>query len=355
MKTLQAQDHMVYFPEQEKVFFTDLLKAKNYSSVFILVDENTENHCLSYFQLHYPIAIPCEIISVESGEENKHLHTCIGIWEALSELGADRNSLLINFGGGGITDMGGYVAACYKRGIDFINVPTSLLAMVDASVGGKTGVDLGALKNQIGIIITPQAVIIDTVFLNTLPANEYRSGYSEMLKHGLIQDADYWKKLADFSAISTDTIASFILHSVQIKQEVVNDDPYENSRRKILNFGHTLGHAIESYFLTHNDKTTLLHGEAIAIGMVLEAFISTKLLEMPLSECDEIKSVFAAIFPKVTFDADAIAAIIELLIYDKKNSHGKINFALLKAIGAPQWDVEVPGDVLHQAFDYYLA
>ena len=353
MENIQAHQHTIFFSSEEKNFFTDLLHQKDYSSVFILVDTNTEEHCLPLFLAAYPCPENCEVISIEAGEEHKHIQTCTGVWEALSSLGADRKSLLINLGGGVVTDLGGFVASTFKRGIDFINIPTSLLSMVDASVGGKTGVDLGPLKNQVGVIINPQAVIIDPVFLNTLPANEYRSGYAEMLKHGLIQDAAYWKKLADFKSISTDQIATFIHHSVNIKYQVVRQDPREDSLRKILNYGHTLGHAIESYFLIHEDKTTLLHGEAIAIGMIMEAYISTQLLSMPQEECDEIKAVFDEIYTKVIFDKEDFEAIIKMLIYDKKNSHGKVKFALLEAIGNPKWDIEVPSALLKDAFSYY--
>ena len=353
MENIQAHQHTIFFSSEEKDFFTDLLHKKDYSSVFILVDTNTEAHCLQLFLAAYPCHENCEVISIEAGEEHKHIQTCTGVWEALSSLGADRKSLLINLGGGVVTDLGGFVASTFKRGIDFINIPTSLLSMVDASVGGKTGVDLGPLKNQVGVSINPQAVIIDPVFLNTLPANEYRSGYAEMLKHGLIQDAAYWKKLADFKSISTDQIATFIHYSVNIKYQVVCQDPQEDSLRKILNYGHTLGHAIESYFLIHEDKTTLLHGEAIAIGMIMEAYISTQLLGMSQEECDEIKAVFDEIYPKVVFDEEDFEAIIKMLIYDKKNSHGKVKFALLEAIGNPKWDIEVPNALLKDAFSYY--
>lgn len=353
MEHIQSHDHTIFFSTGEKGFFAELLNSKNYSSVFILVDSNTETHCLPHFLSHYPCPENSEVISIEAGEEHKHIQTCTGVWEALSELGADRKSLLINLGGGVVTDLGGFVASTFKRGVDFINVPTSLLAMVDASVGGKTGVDLGPLKNQVGVIINPQAVVIDTDFLATLPSNEYRSGYAEMLKHGLIQDAAYWKNLTDFGKISTDQIGKYIHHSVSIKHQVVREDPREDSLRKILNFGHTLGHAVESYHLIREDKTTLLHGEAIAIGMIMEAYISSVLLAMPKKECDEIKTVFDAIYPKVAFDEKDFAAIVEMLIYDKKNSHGKVKFALLEAIGNPKWDIEVPNALLKDAFTYY--
>ena len=169
---------------------------------------------------------------MKQGKKNKHIHTCLGVWEALSDFGADRKKPNDKSRRGVVTDLGGFVAASFKRGIDFINFPTSLLAMVDASVGGKTGVDLGALKNQVGSIVNPQAVVIDTAFLTTLPANEYRSGYAEMLKHGLIQDPAYWKLLANYKAISTDDIATHIQHSVQIKNKVAKEDPKENGLRK---------------------------------------------------------------------------------------------------------------------------
>ena len=353
MKTIEAHKHHIFFSEQNTDFFTDLLQQKSYSLIFILVDSNTENHCLPHFLAKYNVPENTEVISIAAGEEHKHINTCLGVWEALSELGADRNSLLINLGGGVVTDLGGFVAASFKRGIDFINVPTSLLSMVDASVGGKTGVDLGALKNQVGVIINPQAVVVDTDFLATLPANEYRSGYAEMLKHGLIQDENYWKLLADYTSITTDDIATHIHHSVGIKNKVVKEDPRENGLRKILNFGHTLGHAIESYCLTEENKTTLLHGEAIAIGMIMEAYLSMELLGLSKENCDEIKGVFNAIYSKVNFTAKDIEAILQLLIYDKKNSHGKIKFCLLKAIGTPQWDIEVPDALFNNAFRYY--
>ncbi|MGB2397216.1 MAG: 3-dehydroquinate synthase [Flavobacteriaceae bacterium] len=355
MKTLQAHDHSIFFADDDKHFFSAIVNKKPYSKFFVLVDTNTEQACLPHFLKHYDLPKDIEVICFDAGEENKHIETCSGVWETLSERGADRKSLLINLGGGVVTDLGGFVAATFKRGIDFVNIPTSLLAMVDASVGGKTGVDLGPLKNQVGLITNPVAVIIDSLFLDTLPPQEYRSGYAEMLKHGLIHDKAYWQTLSNYTQISTDSIAQFIWHSVNIKLEVVSEDPHEMGLRKILNYGHTLGHAIESYFLTNKDKTTLLHGEAIAIGMVLEAYLSLKLLDFPQKECREIKTVFLSIYPKVVFTPDDLKAIIKLLIFDKKNSHGKILFSLLKSIGTPQWDIEASEELLFKAFEFYQA
>src|SRR5690606_29396368 len=203
-----------------------------------------------------------EILEIDAGETHKNIDTCMGVWEALSELEADRKSLLINLGGGVVTDLGGFVACTFKRGIDYVNIPTSLLSMVDASIGGKTGVDLGLLKNQIGVISNPELVLIDVTFLETLPTNQLRSGFAEMLKHGLIQDINYWNQLIALSELYTDDLEQLIYESVIIKKQVVEQDPNEDGLRKTLNFGHTLGHAIESYSLDDKDLKPLLHGEA---------------------------------------------------------------------------------------------
>jgi 3-dehydroquinate synthase len=196
-------------------------------------------------------------------------------------------------------------------------------------------------------------VLVDPQYLDTLPSQEYRSGYAEMLKHGLIQDNAYWNHLKDFKKISSEDIKELIHHSVGIKNKVVLEDPYEHGLRKILNFGHTLGHAIESYCLTQEDKNTLLHGEAIAIGMILEAYLSTKLTGLRQEESDEIKTVFNSIYPKIDFTPNEIEAILSLLQYDKKNSHGKVKFVLLEAIGKPVTDIEVPVALFQASFDYY--
>ncbi|MDG1263817.1 MAG: 3-dehydroquinate synthase [Flavobacteriaceae bacterium] len=353
MKPIAAKGYNVEFSEKQYLTLNYFVDKHQYSSIFILVDIHTEKLCLKEFLSEFNTKNTVEIISIDAGELHKHIDTCSGVWEALSELGADRKSLLINLGGGVVTDLGGFVASTFKRGIDFINIPTTLLSMVDASVGGKSGVDLGALKNQVGVIVNPKMVLIDPRYLNTLPAEEYRSGYSEMLKHGLIQDKMYWNKLSNFKKISTDEIKELIHHSVSIKNQVVSEDPYEHGVRKTLNFGHTLGHAIESFCLTHKESTTLLHGEAIAVGMILEAYLSTQLTNLSMEECDNIKDVFDSIYPKVDFTEEKIDSILQLLQYDKKNSHGKIMFVLLEAIGKPIVDVEVPSDLFKKAFRYY--
>ncbi len=331
------------------------LKEKKFSKIFILVDENTHTCCLPYFLEKLETELVIEIIEIESGEINKTIDTCVGVWNTLSELNADRKSLIINIGGGVITDLGGFVACTFKRGIAYINVPTTLLSMVDASVGGKTGVDLGHLKNQIGVISNPDLVLIDTKYLDTLPQNQMRSGLAEMLKHGLITGENYWNKFTDLSKLSLEDLDDLIYESVIIKKNVVEKDPYENGLRKTLNFGHTLGHAIESYFLSNPNKTTLLHGEAIAIGMILACYISSELVGFPKDETLKIKKIFVNYYGKITIDESEYSSIIELLKYDKKNHHGNINFVLLEAIGKTKIDCLVDDKVIIDAFNYYNA
>ena len=330
------------------------LNKHEYTSIFVLVDENTEKHCLTRFLVQTELN-PTSVLVMQAGEENKHLSTCEKLWNQLSSLGADRNSALINLGGGVVTDLGGFVACTFKRGIDFYNIPTTLLSMVDASVGGKTGIDLGALKNQIGIIQEPQQVVIDSQWLSTLPLEEVRSGFAEMLKHGLIADANYWGKLKGLMDLTPEVLSPFIKSSVAVKSKVVKEDPYEKGLRKILNFGHTLGHAIESYFLVTPSKQRLLHGEAIAIGMVLEAYLSIECCGLSSKETKEIKIVFQQFYPQVEIKKEDVDAILALLRHDKKNKAGRINFVLLTKIGIPAIDVQVPQDLFQKAFDFYAS
>tara|TARA_B100000900_G_scaffold375119_1_gene356859 strand:+ start:576 stop:1646 length:1071 start_codon:yes stop_codon:yes gene_type:complete len=325
--------------------------SKQYTSIFVLTDSNTNQHCLALFDNHFQH--PYTLLTMEAGETNKHLSTCEDLWVSLSEQGADRNSLLINLGGGVVTDLGGFVASTYKRGIDFINIPTSLLAMVDASVGGKTGVDFQGLKNQIGIIREPEFVIIDDVFLQTLPRNERRSGYAEMLKHGLIADADYFSLLSSKSIAKQYQMTGHIRRSVSIKSQVVTEDPFERGLRKILNYGHTLGHAIETHFLEHPTKKCLLHGEAIAIGMIMEAELSFRTTNLTAEERDQIKSVFSSIYDPVSFTESDITAIKGLLRHDKKNQSKQVRFVLLQAIGKPVIDCLVSEEDINAAFQFY--
>jgi 3-dehydroquinate synthase len=327
------------------------IQSNRYTSIFILTDSNTNQHCLPLFDNHFKHAY--NLLTMEAGENNKHLATCETLWASLSEKGADRNSLLINLGGGVVTDLGGFVACTYKRGIDFINIPTSLLAMVDASVGGKTGVDFQGLKNQIGIIKEPEFVVIDYAFLQMLPLDELRSGYAEMLKHGLIADADYFSLLSSKSIDLSDKMTDHIGHSVRIKSQVVTEDPFEQGLRKILNYGHTLGHAIETHFLEHPTKKRLLHGEAIAIGMIMEAELSCRTTNLTVEERDQIKTVFSSIYDPVRFEESDVISIKGLLKHDKKNQSDQVRFVLLQAIGKPVIDCLVSEEDINAAFQFY--
>lgn len=343
----------IYYSQNGYNYLNELLKAKNYSKIFILTDTNTNEHCSAVFLSELATETQIEIIEIEAGETHKNLSTCTELWNILIEFKADRKSLIIGLGGGVITDIAGFVASVFKRGIDFINVPTSLLGMVDASLGGKTGVDLGNLKNQIGTITNAQMVLIDFRFLDTLPDEEIRSGYAEMLKHGLIQDRKYWEKLSDFRNIDLTELDQLIIRSVEIKTKITSEDLSENGIRKALNYGHTLGHAIESYCMTNSEKPTLLHGEAIAIGMILESFLSFKKRLISAEDYLEIKSVLKEIYPFVKFDKKDIEAIIELLSFDKKNEYGKILFVLLDQIGTIKIDQQIENELIFSAFDDY--
>ncbi|KOS08174.1 3-dehydroquinate synthase [Flavobacterium akiainvivens] len=353
MQPIESSGYSIYFNQDCYPYLQQLLAGGQYSGIFILTDENTSTHCLPGFLANLATDLPFEIIEIEAGEEHKNITTCTEVWHALTELGAERKSLLINLGGGVVTDLGGFVASTFKRGMDFINVPTTLLSMVDASVGGKTGVDLGVLKNQIGVITNPVAVLVDTTFLETLPASQMRSGLAEMLKHGLIADKAYWEQFANLGNLTTDDMDGLVYRSVEIKNEVVKADPFEKGLRKILNFGHTLGHAIESYCLENPEKETLLHGEAIAIGMVLESYISWQQDLISEAEYINIKEVISGIYTPVSFTPEDINVINTLLVHDKKNENGEIRFTLLEATGRAVINKTVENTLILKAFEDY--
>ncbi|GLB51985.1 3-dehydroquinate synthase [Neptunitalea chrysea] len=353
MKPIISTDYNVCFNVDAYTSLNTYLQQHTYSKIFIVVDTNTHVCCLPNFMGAISGEYDFEIIEIENGEIYKNIETCTAVWSAISELGGDRKSLLINLGGGVVTDLGGFVAATYMRGIDFINVPTTLLSMVDASVGGKTGVDLGSLKNQVGVFCTPKMVLIITDFLNTLPSNEMRSGMAEMLKHGLIADENYWNKFKNLGNLTLDDLNQLIYDSVIIKNNVVLSDLKEQNLRKILNFGHTLGHAVESYFLNHQDRTALLHGEAIAIGMILAAHLSYQKLNFPLKKVAEIKEVILNYFAAIDISDVELEQIILLMKHDKKNAYGNVNFVLLKSIGDPVTDVVVTNEMIIEALHFY--
>jgi 3-dehydroquinate synthase len=353
MQPIEANGYSVIFNEEGYEALNNQVSKNNYSNIFIIVDSNTNAVCLPKLLPYIATELTIEIIEFESGEINKNIETCIQIWNVLTELGADRKSLIINLGGGVVTDLGGFVASTFKRGIDFINIPTTLLSMVDASVGGKTGVDLGSLKNQIGVINTPKMVVVDTSYLETLSQIEMRSGLAEILKHGLIFDKEYWKQFLDLSKIDYADFDKIIYDSIKIKNKIVMQDPNEKGIRKALNFGHTLGHAIESYFLEDENKKTLLHGEAIAIGMILESYISMQKNLITTDEYLEIKTTINSIYESVVIEESDMNPILQLLIHDKKNEYGAIKFVLLDGIGKFITNQEVENKLISAAFlDY---
>ena len=353
MQSIQANGYPIHFNEKGYEALNLHLKETKYSNLFVLVDTKTNEYCLSKFLPYLETDPTIEIIEFEAGEANKNIDTCVEVWKVLTELGGDRKSLIVNLGGGVVTDLGGFVASTFKRGVDFVNIPTTLLAMVDASVGGKNGVDLGNLKNQIGVINVPLMVLVDSSYLVTLPKNEMRSGLAEMLKHGLIFDKMEWEKFLNLKDIDFADFDAFIHRSVAIKNAIVMQDPTEKNIRKALNFGHTLGHAIESYFLENENKTTLLHGEAIAAGMILESYISWQKNLISKDEYNQIKNTIKSIFEDIVFEENDLFPIQELLIHDKKNEYGNIQFALLDSIGKIKINQEVENELISRAFDDY--
>jgi len=353
MTPILSDNYYVYFQEDAYAQLNAYLVKNKPSTIFILVDENTNVSCLPILLQELASEIHIEIIEIEAGEEFKNIETCSGVWNALTELGADRKSLLINLGGGVITDLGGFVASTFKRGISFINIPTTLLSMVDASVGGKTGIDLGVLKNQIGLFSNPEMVLIDTQYLETVSNREIKSGMAEIIKYGITYDVELWNKIKDHNVLNISATNELIYRSIEIKNEVVITDPKESGLRKVLNFGHTIGHAIESYFLDAAEKENLTHGEAIAIGMVTEAFISKKLLNFPSENLKNIKKSIIDIFGRVQINSSDYDGIMKLLIHDKKNVGGQVNFVLLADFEIFKLDCKVEESLIIKALNYY--
>jgi len=352
MKSIQSDNYLIHFNTNSYSELNSYLSKNIPTKIFILVDENSHKYCYPIFIQEIETTAVIEVIEIESGEDHKNIETCINLWHALTELGADRKSLLINLGGGVITDMGGFVASTFKRGINFINIPTTLLSMVDASVGSKTGVDLGTLKNLIGLFSDPKMVLVDTKFLNTVSKRELHSGLAEVIKYGLTYDINLWETIKKSNPLEAN-LDSIIYRSIEIKNEVVSKDLKENGLRKVLNFGHTIGHAIESYFLENNDKETLTHGEAIATGMVIESYFSCKLFNFPKEELVNIKSKIIELFGKTIILEEDYQPIIDLMKYDKKNIGNDVNFVLLKDLTKFNLDCKVPHKLLIEGLNYY--
>lgn len=329
--------------EQLSSFFGE----EHLTKLAVLVDENTYEHCYPLIKSSLP---PHHCIKIKSGEIHKNLSTCEQIWAALTDMQMNRKGLLLNLGGGVIGDMGGFCAATYKRGIRFVNVPTTLLAAVDANIGGKLGIDFMGFKNHIGLFKHPEAVFIDPIFFNTLPPRELRSGFAEVMKHGLIADANYFEATIENGLQQTDW-KPCIQTSLAIKQAVVEADPKEHGLRKILNFGHSIGHAIESHYLEKENR--LFHGEAIAIGMICEAYLSTKLLGMSKEDLQHISEAILNIFNDISIAKSDFTTFISLMHQDKKNSTGVLNLSLLYEPGRAAYDIAVDEKDVMDALFYF--
>ncbi|EHQ30309.1 3-dehydroquinate synthase [Mucilaginibacter paludis] len=351
MNQIQSINYPIYF-NSVTTHLNNFINEGKYSRFFILTDEHTSTHCLPYIREKLNNRDDFDLIEINAGEESKTIDFCIGIWKMLIDFDADRSSLLINLGGGVVTDLGGFAASTFKRGIDFIHIPTTLLSQVDASVGGKTGIDIDNLKNIIGTFTQPKAVFIEHAFLSTLPARQVKSGMAEMLKHGLIADASYWNvlKISDLEN-PTDQL---IYQSVVIKNKVVTEDPSERGIRKILNFGHTIGHALESYSLD-NDSNPLTHGEAIAAGMICEAYLSHLKAGLPAGDMQEIVDTLLGVYGKYPIHESCYTALNAIMKKDKKNQGGKINCSLLTKIGECRIDNICTDDELCDSLKYYAS
>ena len=340
-----------YFNEDGSAAISAYIDQYKPSQIVVLTDDHTRNFCLNLFKTNMNIKFTN--VNIKPGDTVKNIGTLLQIWKNLMDIGADRKSLLINLGGGVISDIGGFAGATFKRGIKFIHIPTSLLGMVDAAIGGKNGINFLDTKNQIGTIVLPELIWINPEFLNTLPTTEFNSGFAEMLKHGLITDASYWHELIQYyKKPNPGKLSDLIQKSVRIKDAIIQKDPYEYGLRKLLNFGHTLGHGIESY-LNYQKNHPITHGKAVAIGMVLEAYLSYKINGLDIQSATEIKETINLIYKPVLFKHQDIETIIKLMRFDKKNENGKIKFVLLKNIGQADYNLEVPEKYIEEAFDFY--
>ncbi len=352
IKTYKTLNSEIFIGNDVLLLLNEYLVSYQKSKLFLLVDENTLNSCATQLIAQVKPLEKAEIIEIESGEENKTVDICYQLWKTLADYKADRNALLINLGGGVITDMGGFVASTYKRGIDFINIPTTLLSQIDASVGGKVGVDLDGLKNMVGVFNEPKAVFIYPDFLKTLDKRQMMSGYAEAFKHALIANVDYWNKLKKGMLSDSTFWSKLITQSVEIKNNIVLNDPKEKGERKLLNFGHTIGHAVETHYLS-GDDLPLLHGEAIAIGMICEAFISHKINGLSETDLNDITATFSKFYKLPTLKLEEFHVMLELMKNDKKNSKSNLNFTLIKTIGEGTFDNKVDTDLIIESLHFY--
>ncbi len=332
----------------------EMIPDYSQAGIFILVDENTHKFCLPLLKEKCSGLDDARVIEIPVNESNKTIAVAEKVWTSLVEGGAVRNSLMICLGGGVITDIGGFAAATFKRGMNFIHIPTTLLAMVDAALGGKNGINFNSVKNQIGVISLPKAVFIFTEFLQTLPARQKLSGFAELIKHSMIDSEEHFEKLILLNSPEKVCNENSILASALVKTEVVSKDLVESGLRKVLNFGHTIGHAIESYS-QKNDPDPLLHGEAVAIGLICESFISMRMFGLDVNDLRKISNLVSWQFPHYRFKPGSADEILVLMSHDKKNSEvSKLNFSLIRKIGEPVYD-QYPGEkLIRESLHFYM-
>ena len=328
------------------------LSEVDYDRVFVLTDETTRQLCwplVSQFAcLQHAI-----VVTIGAGDVNKNMASLAHVWEALQQGGATRHSCMVNLGGGMVTDLGGFAASTFKRGIDFINIPTTLLAMVDASVGGKTGVNFGGLKNEVGVFANSKVVFLSTQFLSTLDVDNIKSGYAEMLKHGLISNSEMWAELLNFNLANPNLaqLQRMLADSVAVKQRIVEEDPLEHGLRKALNVGHTMGHAFESFAM--RSGRPILHGHAVAYGMVAELYLSATKMGFPTEKLRQTVRFIHENYGRFNFTCDDYPALLELMTHDKKNTAGIINFTLLGDVGDLKINQTATKAEIEAALDFY--
>lgn len=334
---------------------TELRKiVQNYPAgkVFLLTDQTASGFCLPLVQSVID-EFAIKTVTISSGEGNKNIQSVIHVWDFLSNNGADRKSLLVNIGGGMLTDLGGFSASTFKRGFDFVNIPTTLLAQVDASLGGKTGFNFNGLKNEIGVFMEPNSVIINTNFLKTIDRENFLSGYAEMLKHGLIKSREHWNELMAFDLENIDygALQEIIAHSVAVKEWHVLNDLREQNIRKALNFGHTIGHAFESYAM--KTGRPILHGFAVVYGMIAELYLSQKKCGLAPDELNAISSWLIDKYGKFEIQESDFEPLYQLMTHDKKNEGKRINFTLIPEIGKVEINVDCPKELIIEALNFY--
>ncbi|MBZ0205808.1 MAG: 3-dehydroquinate synthase [Flavobacteriales bacterium] len=319
---------------------------------FVLGDENTLDQCLPELLAHVPGLRQAKTIQVRSGEDSKDLEVCRALWAHLAGHAADRSTLLVNLGGGVVTDLGGFVAATYKRGIRFIHVPTTVMGMVDAAIGGKSAIDLNGVKNLVGVFADPEGTYVHPPFLRTLGKREVLNGVAEMVKHGLVRDAAHWNEVRRAPLHDLDALAPLIMRSSAIKAEVVMEDPREAGPRKLLNFGHSIGHGLEAFAL-ESQQRSLLHGEAVAIGMVCATWLSWRTGLLDRDRMNAVEEHLMGLFPRFKLQESDSHRIIELMRNDKKNVGDEFRFTLLTGIGSARVDVPINAAQVAEALEHY--